>query len=66
MPDDLTPRINALPPEFEAVREYEKLKSDERFIPSTGTILADKAIAQLLDALELRDEILRTRAERGT
>ena len=58
MTDDLTTRIADLPPEFEAVREYAKLTTDERFTPSTGTILADAAITELLEALDLRDEML--------
>ena len=60
MPDDLTPRINALPPEFEAVREWQHEGWRGRGDYDSA------AITELLDALELRDEILRTRAERGT
>jgi len=71
MPDDLTTRINALPPEFEAVREYTEATSDydrsanRRGLNHQAGIAffvidhADGAIEELLEALELRDKMLR-------
>jgi len=67
---DLTPSINALPPEFEAVREYTEATSDydrsanRRGLNHQAGIAfflidhADGAIEELLEALELRDEML--------
>ena len=67
---DLTPSINALPPEFEAVREYTEATSDydrsanRRGLNHQAGIAfflidhADGAIEELLEALELRDKML--------
>lgn len=55
MPDDLTTRIAALPPEFEAVREY---RDNRVGFPAVERGIADAAILELLEALELRDKML--------